>query len=65
MRERTAARPASQLNKDTGKYEGFDFDVATEIAKRLGVDVAWKARGWDTITRPGTGAAAGTSRSGR
>jgi hypothetical protein len=31
----------------------------------LGVDVAWKARGWDTITRPGTGAAAGTSRSGR
>ena len=42
--------PASQLNKDTGKYEGFDIDVATEIAKRLGVDVAWKTPGWDTIT---------------
>src|SRR6188508_3020776 len=30
--------PASQLNKDTGKYEGFD------------IDVAWKTPGWDTIT---------------
>jgi polar amino acid transport system substrate-binding protein len=42
--------PASELNKDTGEYEGFDIDVATEIAKRLGVDVAWKTPGWDTIT---------------
>jgi len=42
--------PASKLNKDTGEYEGFDIDVATEIAKRLGVDVAWKTPGWDTIT---------------
>src|SRR4029079_17909700 len=42
--------PASKLNKDTGEYEGFDIDVATEIAKRLGVDVAWKtpARGTHT-----------------
>ena len=42
--------PQSQLNKDTGEYEGFDIDVATEIAKRLGVDIAWEAPAWDTIT---------------
>ncbi|MGL6278777.1 MAG: transporter substrate-binding domain-containing protein [Gaiella sp.] len=42
--------PQSELNKDTGDYEGFDIDVATEIAKRLGVDIAWEAPAWDTIT---------------
>jgi polar amino acid transport system substrate-binding protein len=41
--------PQSELNEDTGEYEGFDIDVATEIAKRLGVDVAWEAPAWDTI----------------
>jgi polar amino acid transport system substrate-binding protein len=41
--------PQSELNKDTEKYEGFDIDVATEIAKRLGVEVAWEAPAWDTI----------------
>ena len=41
--------PQSELNKDTKKYEGFDIDVATEIAKRLGVEVAWEAPAWDTI----------------
>lgn len=41
--------PQSKLNKDTNKYEGFDIDVATEIAKRLGVDIAWEAPSWDTI----------------
>jgi polar amino acid transport system substrate-binding protein len=41
--------PQSELNKKTGKYEGFDIDVATEIAKRLGVDVAWEAPAWETI----------------
>ena len=30
--------PQSSLNEKTGEYEGFDIDVATEIAKRLGVD---------------------------
>ena len=34
--------PASSLNEQTGEYEGFDIDVATEIANRLGVDVAWE-----------------------
>ena len=42
--------PQSSLNEQTGKYEGFDIDVATEIAKRLGVDVAWEAPTWDIIT---------------
>ena len=32
--------PQSKLNEQTGEYEGFDIDVATEIATRLGVDVA-------------------------
>jgi polar amino acid transport system substrate-binding protein len=41
--------PQSKLNEKTGKYEGFDIDVATEIAKRLGVEVAWEAPAWDTI----------------
>ncbi len=42
--------PQSELNKDTGEYEGFDIDVATEIAKRLGVEIAWEAPAWETIT---------------
>src|SRR5688572_5463489 len=42
--------PASSLNEQTGEYEGFDIDVATEIATRLGVDVAWEAPAWDVIT---------------
>ena len=42
--------PQSSLNDQTGEYEGFDIDVATEIAKRLGVEVAWEAPSWDVIT---------------
>lgn len=42
--------PQSFLNSDTGEYEGFDIDVATEIAERLGVEVAWEAPAWETIT---------------
>ena len=42
--------PQSSLNEQTGKYEGFDIDVATEIAKRLGVEVAWETPAWDVIT---------------
>ncbi len=41
--------PQSELNKETGEYEGFDIDVATEIAERLGVEVAWQAPAWETI----------------
>jgi polar amino acid transport system substrate-binding protein len=41
--------PQSVLNEDTNEYEGFDIDVATEIAERLGVEVAWEAPAWETI----------------
>lgn len=42
--------PQSSLNEETGEYEGFDIDVATEIAERIGVDIAWEAPAWETIT---------------
>lgn len=42
--------PQSELNEETGDYEGFDIDVATEIANRLGVDVQWEAPAWEAIT---------------
>lgn len=42
--------PASSLNEQTGEFEGFDIDVATEIANRLGVDVEWETPQWDVIT---------------
>ena len=51
--------PASSLNEQTGEYEGFDIDVATEIAERLGVDVAGRRRP-GTSSRPAAGTAAGT-----
>jgi polar amino acid transport system substrate-binding protein len=38
------------LNEDTGEYEGFDIDVATAIAEAIGVDIAWEAPAWETIT---------------
>ncbi len=41
--------PQSSLNEETGDYEGFDIDVATEIAKRLGVDIAWETPAWDVL----------------
>lgn len=42
--------PQSSLDEQTGEYVGFDIDVATEIANRLGVDVAWETPQWETIT---------------
>lgn len=45
--------PQSFLNEQTGEFEGFDIDVATEIAKRLGVDVSWETPSWDLITAGG------------
>ncbi len=41
--------PQSELTVD-GTYEGFDIDVGTEIAKRLGVDIEFATPSWDTIT---------------
>lgn len=45
--------PQSFLNEETGEFEGFDIDVATEIAKRLGVEVAWETPEWTAITSGG------------
>lgn len=42
--------PQSSLNQETGELEGFDIDVATEIANRLGVSIAWEEPSWDLIT---------------
>jgi polar amino acid transport system substrate-binding protein len=42
--------PQSSLDEATNTYEGFDIDVATEIAKRLGVDIAWETPSWDVLT---------------
>jgi polar amino acid transport system substrate-binding protein len=42
--------PQSKYNPKEDAYEGFDIDVATEIADRLGVDVAWETPSWDVIT---------------
>ncbi len=41
--------PQSFLKPD-GTYEGFDIDVANEIARRLGVQVKFVTPDWDTIT---------------
>ena len=42
--------PASSLDEETGEWEGFDIDTATELATRLGVEVEWATPGWDVIT---------------
>jgi polar amino acid transport system substrate-binding protein len=41
--------PQSFLEPD-GTFVGFDIDVATEIAERLGVDVEFQHVDWDIIT---------------
>jgi polar amino acid transport system substrate-binding protein len=42
--------PQSSLNEQTGELEGFDIDVATEIANRLGVSIDWQQPSWDVLT---------------
>lgn len=41
--------PQSFLKPD-GSFEGFDIDVATEIASRLGVEIQFETPEWDAIT---------------
>lgn len=41
--------PQSELNPTTNEYEGFDIDVANEIASRLGVAVRWETPAWESI----------------
>jgi polar amino acid transport system substrate-binding protein len=45
--------PQSELNPETGEYEGFDIDVAQEIADRLGVKIAWETPDWEVLTAGG------------
>jgi polar amino acid transport system substrate-binding protein len=45
--------PQSKYLPKEDKYVGFDIDVATEIADRLGVEVAWETPSWDVITAGG------------
>jgi polar amino acid transport system substrate-binding protein len=42
--------PQSFLDKETGEYVGFDIDVATEIADRMGLEVGWEAPSWGVLT---------------
>src|SRR5215211_4222637 len=45
--------PQSELNPETGEYEGFDIDVAKEIADRLGVggeNIEWETPKWGILT---------------
>jgi polar amino acid transport system substrate-binding protein len=41
--------PQSALTP-AGDYEGFDIDVGTEIAERLGVEIRFETPSWDVIT---------------
>jgi len=42
--------PQSELNEQTGEFEGFDIDVATEIANRLGVEVDFQTPPFEAVT---------------
>lgn len=41
--------PQSSLNETTGDFEGFDIDVATAIAERLGVEVQFETPTFDAV----------------
>ena len=41
--------PQSSLNTETGEYEGFDIDVAIEVATRLGVDYEFTDPTFDAV----------------
>src|SRR5438105_3431231 len=42
--------PQSSFDAATNTWKGFDIDVATEIAKRMGLKVQWETPAWDAIT---------------
>jgi polar amino acid transport system substrate-binding protein len=45
--------PQSFLNEDTDELEGFDIDVAKEIAERLGVEVQFETPDFSAVTAGG------------
>jgi ABC-type amino acid transport/signal transduction systems, periplasmic component/domain len=44
------AYPPQSSQKPDGTFEGFDIDVATELAKRLGAKVEFVTPAWEIIT---------------
>jgi polar amino acid transport system substrate-binding protein len=42
--------PQSYYDAATDTWRGFDIDVATEIARRLGVKIRWETPAWDVVT---------------
>lgn len=42
--------PQSSLDGETNTFKGFDIDVGTEIAKRMGVSIEFVTPSWDVIT---------------
>lgn len=42
--------PQSYAEPGSEDFFGFDIDVATEIAARLGVEIEWQTPAWETIT---------------
>ena len=44
-------KPMSYLNKETGKYEGFDAEMAASLAKKLGVKTVVNFREADTLDK--------------
>jgi len=45
--------PQSFYDAAANTWKGFDIDVATEIAKRLGVTIRWETPAWDVVTAGG------------
>jgi polar amino acid transport system substrate-binding protein len=42
--------PQSSYDEATGKWEGFDVDVAGEVAKRMGLELEFVTPSWDVLT---------------
>ncbi len=45
-----AEYPPQSMQRPDGSYEGFDIDVAREIAKRMGAKVEFVTPAWEVIT---------------
>ena len=44
-------KPMSYLDKETGKYEGFDYQLAENLAAALGVKAVYVPTTWKTLTQ--------------
>src|SRR5262249_41708129 len=41
--------PPLSWRNDKGEYQGFDIDVATEVARRMGVKLQYVTPPWDEV----------------